>query len=159
MLWLISALGSVALLSGCAGGVAQSADPAPATKESQWKELTAAKKTKNMIGNTIVEDDGKWAAYYDEGGRKVVWVNGRESAERKWWIDDQKQWCETMYRPKAARCTSDSDTEIELSGASVRKIRSYGGFDWTAKIVAGNLKKRLRRTEHCWCLVRIAACG
>ena len=83
-------------------------------------------------GNTAKNVEGRWTVYYRDDGTKLVKV-GNELRERKWWVNDEGQWCETLYRDSSAFCAQtvtvqDGVYEVyRTNGRSVGKFRIEPG--------------------------------
>ena len=110
---------------------------AGAATAEDWRKLSGKDWASIVSGNTVSEDSGRWSVYYAPDGRKIVLIHGNGNrADRKWWVSDKGEWCATMYRDDAEKCSAE--TEHEVRGNEMRKTASYGGTDWTAKIRKGN---------------------
>ncbi|MCH9674654.1 MAG: hypothetical protein K0U93_24655 [Gammaproteobacteria bacterium] len=98
------------------------------TKETMVHKLSHEEAMAVLVGNTAVDVDGKWHAFYGEDGRKIV-VVGTDKAERRWWKNSRGEFCQTLYRDGAQTC----DTEVRTEDKKTYKTERA-----TFKMVSGN---------------------
>lgn len=134
---------AVMALSGCASDgagrkpSAATSGAADAAAEGDWKSVAGKDRAALLVGNTVEEGSGKWAVFYAADGRKSVWVRSGETRVRKWFINDQGEWCETLYRDSALSCGA----QLQVNGKQVRRATQYGAIQWSGKVVEGNPRK------------------
>jgi len=71
--------------------------------DGDWQPLTQKDVAASLTGNTVEEFTGKWAVHYASDEREAVWVSKGEARIRKWFVNDQGEWCETLYWNEALR--------------------------------------------------------
>ena len=116
------------MLSACATEQQKAAN-------SGAKQLSQAEMAKMFPGNTIrgAGPRGYFTNYYAEDGRKLN-KEADQVTERKWWINDKGQWCETLVKDDseewcAANIYKDGSkyTWYSEKGAAIGSFSLTGG--------------------------------
>ena len=100
----------------------------------EWPIADQAALAVLLKGNTSVEAGGSWAVHYAMDGRKIIAVSGRDTVERKWWVNDKGEWCETLYKDSAESCAP----EIHVTGSKGRIIGQHNNLKWEFDVLPGN---------------------
>ena len=117
----------VLLLTACVTTELQKMQEQGAVTLSQ--EAIAARFT----GNSLQGTDGSWTVYYREDGAKLAQVQGKRT-ERKWWVDDKGNWCETRVRDGRELCALNF---IEQDGV-YHAFNPDGSLNVKATLAQGN---------------------
>ncbi len=133
---LLLTVGGAILLTGCETTGTMN-DSGAGKGEAGWQSVEQAEIAKLFAGNTSVEVTDRWAVHYETDDRKAIWVRNRGTEQRKWWVNDKGEWCETLYADAAERCGA----RYEKRGDEVRSFDADGNPRFTFRIEKGNSQK------------------
>ena len=112
-----------------------------ATDEQKAREAGAIQLSQSEIanvlpGNTVKGEGprGHFVDYYHEDGRKVN-KEANQVSERKWWINDSGQWCETLVEDERQE---SCDVRIYKDGRGLTRYSENGAAIGSFSLIVGD---------------------